>query len=500
MSRKVFAIAIIVVCTFTCVAAQEKSELERRAETEAAAGKNVSARSLWLRAYEADVAKGQTAQGVDCGIKAAALYHGEKQYQEAFDLLRQMDQAIVTDRKLSAAAVASCRYKVVRERLAMYLRMHRSGPAAEQLEIMERHANASGDDSIRNDFLYNKAIFHYAFGQDAKGNAIFREMAQRLTAQKEYDKVETVYKTLIANSRKSGNANMVAQAYEGYVAWKDSASAMDAADERAALQAQIAAGEATISEKDATLSSRQRLIGVLSTIATALGIGAVVLLLLLLRAFVVTRSQKRSLRLANEAIALKAHFISNIAQLVGPTLEKLDARQAEVKALRDFTEHIQTLTALETTNAETVTTEETQLQPFCQKLTEQMRERMRPGVSVKTDVPNMSAKLNREYVGHILSHLLDNAAAYTPDGGNIHLDCKKRGPHKLQFIVSNTGPVIEKERQENVFIPFAEVKDLSTGDGLGLPICRQMAVLMKGELSVNPEFTKGTQFVLNLHL
>ena len=43
------------------------------------------------------------------------------------------------------------------------------------------------------------------------------------------------------------------------------------------------------------------------------------------------------------------------------------------------------------------------------------------------------------------------------------MDFKKRGAHKFQFIVSNTGPVIPEEKREDVFKPFLEVKDLTTG-------------------------------------
>ena len=65
--------------------------------------------------------------------------------------------------------------------------------------------------------------------------------------------------------------------------------------------------------------------------------------------------------------------------------------------------------------------------------------------------------------------------------------------------MSNTGEPIAEEQREEVFKPFREVRDLTKGDGLGLPICRQMALKMKGDLDIDPQFTKGTRFVLDLH-
>ena len=130
---------------------------------------------------------------------------------------------------------------------------------------------------------------------------------------------------------------------------------------------------------------------------------------------------------------------------------------------------------------------------------DQIRDKVKPDVTLTVNVPKMNAIINKEYVSHILLHLLNNAAIYTPAGGKIWLDFKKRGAHAHQFLVSNTGETIPEEMRENVFKPFLEIKDLTTGDGLGLPICKQMAQNMNGDLDIDPEFTKGTRFVLNLH-
>ncbi|MBQ8936587.1 MAG: ATP-binding protein, partial [Bacteroidaceae bacterium] len=69
-----------------------------------------------------------------------------------------------------------------------------------------------------------------------------------------------------------------------------------------------------------------------------------------------------------------------------------------------------------------------------------------------------------------------------------------------QFIVSNTGSAIPEEKREDVFKPFLEIHDLTEGDGLGLPICRQMALCMNGDLNIDPQFTRGTRFVLDLQV
>ena len=419
-------------------------------------------------------------------------------YKEAFDNLREMDHAIATNRQLNASQRAAEHYKVSRGRWSMYVKMRRPAQAKEHLDKMEHFAALSKDVATENDMLYNKAIHYYTFGQDAKGNVAFREMAAKLTASGDYDRVDEVYQTLIANGRRSGSANMVAQAYSGYVAWKDSTSALKFAAETTALKQQIADGQALIAKKDKKLSSRQYIIIGLWTLVIILAAILAAGTLALLRLLHLTRKQKKTIRMANESNALKAHFISNISAQLTPTLQKLDDSQTEVRALQRFVAHIQTLSELESQPGESVEMEDTMLPSFCEALVTEIKPQVRTGVSVTVDVPRMSAPINKEYVGHVLSHLLHNAVKYTPEDGQIRLEFKKRSAHKYQFLVSNTGSTIPEEQRENVFKPFLEVRDLTQVDGLELPICQLMAAKMNGEITIDPEFTKGTRFILTL--
>jgi signal transduction histidine kinase len=499
MSKKVFVLLLSVFfcCGIVCAQETKKSELQQRAEADSEKGNIASARFHFIRAFEDYANKGQTKQGVECGVKATAMYYKENYYKEAFDLLRRIDQTIIANEK-SAVNKAALHYLVTKERMQMYMKLHRPSSVKEQLDIMESQANTSGDESVKNDLLYNKAVYYYSFGQNAQGNAVFKEMASKLTAQKEYGKVDEVYKTLIANARRSNNANMVAQSYSNYLAWKDSTDALKHADEIGALKKQIADNEASISEKDSSLTTRQAIIIGLCILAAALAAALVIGGIILMRFILLTRKQKKTIRIANENNALKAKFISNISAQLDPTLQKLDNSQPEVKALMDFSEHIQTLSKLEN-STEPVELEDTQIPKFCEALMDQIRDKVKSSVTLTVNAPNMSAPIHKEYVSHILSHLLENAAEYTPAGGTICLEFKKRGAHAQQFLVSDTGEGIPEEKREDVFKPFLEVKDLTTGDGLGLPICRQMALKMNGDLDIDPAFTKGTRFVLNLH-
>ena len=170
-----------------------------------------------------------------------------------------------------------------------------------------------------------------------------------------------------------------------------------------------------------------------------------------------------------------------------------------MKALLEFSSHIQTLSELENKDSSDIELEDVAVPQFCESLMDQIRNKVQQDVNLTVNASNMSAKINKEYVSHILLHLLSNAAEFTPAGGTIALEFKKRGPHSYQFLVSDTGEGIPEEKREDIFKPFLEIRDLTTGDGLGLPICKQMALKMNGDLDIDPKFTKGTRFVLDLH-
>ena len=96
MNNKV--VSLIFSFLFCCILAfaqeSQQSSLQQRAEAEGAKGNVAAARFNYIRAYEDYAAKGQLRKGVECAVKATALYYRENLYKEAFDLLRRVDQNI----------------------------------------------------------------------------------------------------------------------------------------------------------------------------------------------------------------------------------------------------------------------------------------------------------------------------------------------------------------------------------------------------------------------
>ena len=172
LNKRFFIILLSVFLGCISLMAQ-KSELHQRAEAEDAKHNVANARSLYIRAFEGYVSKGQIDEGVACGVKATALYYKENLWNEAFDFLRSVDQHISAS-KTTPANKAALHYQTTKERLQMYIKLRKSESAMNQVKTMEGYANQSGNESLRNDLLYQKAIYHYTFGQTTQGNAVFK--------------------------------------------------------------------------------------------------------------------------------------------------------------------------------------------------------------------------------------------------------------------------------------------------------------------------------------
>jgi signal transduction histidine kinase len=95
----------------------------------------------------------------------------------------------------------------------------------------------------------------------------------------------------------------------------------------------------------------------------------------------------------------------------------------------------------------------------------------------------------------VVSNLLDNAFAWTPDGGRIALELAAENG-TIAVTVSDSGPGIGPVERERIFRPFWS--RAGDGTGLGLPIARELAHALGGELGLDSELGKGSRFELRL--
>ena len=108
-------------------------------------------------------------------------------------------------------------------------------------------------------------------------------------------------------------------------------------------------------------------------------------------------------------------------------------------------------------------------------------------------------------IRQVILNLMNNAIKFT-DGGTVTLTVKvtQRREEKAKLFVSvrDTGQGIRQEDLQKLFDAFTQVDIKKNrgkeGTGLGLAISRQLVELMGGELQVESEYGKGSEFFFAL--
>ncbi|HET9166500.1 MAG TPA: ATP-binding protein [Candidatus Angelobacter sp.] len=104
-------------------------------------------------------------------------------------------------------------------------------------------------------------------------------------------------------------------------------------------------------------------------------------------------------------------------------------------------------------------------------------------------------------VSQILRNFISNAIKFTPQG-EIKISAEMSGSGSVLFEVTDTGIGIPPEHLETVFQEFSQVEnplqERYRGTGLGLPLCRKMALLLGGKVWVKSELGHGSSFYVEL--
>ncbi len=115
--------------------------------------------------------------------------------------------------------------------------------------------------------------------------------------------------------------------------------------------------------------------------------------------------------------------------------------------------------------------------------------------------PPITLRGDHDKVLQILINLLSNAIKFTPEGGELTIDCLD-GPDGVLIRVCDTGIGIPADKLESIFEPFVQVKvgalGAGVGVGLGLAISRTLARDMHGDLTVQSTLGEGARFILTL--
>ena len=455
--------------------------------------------NVHLKAYNTRFAAQQYLPAAQSMAEAAAVCNEAHNYEGSFRLLSNFDRAL-SGAGVSADSLPAVRYTIEKARYDTYRHFHSHANALKSLTKMGQYARKAGSKEIDSDMLFNEAQYYYSVGQDAKGDICISRLIKEFDNSNDYEAADKAYQAIIDRAVKSGDAKIVGHTYQNYMHWTDSIEAATADTQLAKVKKAYAAAQQTIEEKDGTIAART---GWIVTFAVLFGIavaGLVIGAILYLRILAKNRRLKKAVQAADAQSAAKSAILHNMSAQMGPTLERLDQSDPAVRNLRGYVARIGELSDVENSNPDIKDSlQEVNLDTFCETLAAEVRPKLKPHVIITLSGTKSYARINPDEVRKILTHLLENAAKHTPEGGKITLTYKKRGAKINQFIVSDSGPGVPEEERATLFTAFSSQSDLAEGDRLGLPICALRAEKINGTLELDPAVSSGASFILTIH-
>lgn len=123
-------------------------------------------------------------------------------------------------------------------------------------------------------------------------------------------------------------------------------------------------------------------------------------------------------------------------------------------------------------------------------------------ITINTDIePGLKIQANKNRIMQLILNLVDNSIKYSPEGSWVLIKAYCSGP-KTIISVKDSGIEIPPEHLSRIFERFYRVdKGRSRslgGTGLGLSIVKHIVNLYNGEISVQSEPGKGTEFTITL--
>jgi len=453
-----------------------------------------------VKAYNSQVASHQYTPASKSAAKAAEACVAARNYNGALQLLSGLER-VMTERHVSSDSLPVPYYNIAKARYGVYSALKNNAQAEGALRKMADYARKAKSKEIATDMLFTEAKFYYAVGNNTQGDRCIARLIKQYESSSDYSAANKAYKELIAKAVSSGDAVLVDRTYEQYIRWSDSIEAAREASELKKVTSEKALADETIAKKDSTIATRTSLMAIF----IVLFLSAVALLAV--GTFFYQRIRRKNRRIAQEKAeadrrsAEKSAMMQNMSSSIEPALERLgtaDPGNPAVDDIRRYVRKVEEFSEVDAAPALAEGVEQVNLETFLGAIVDEFRPNLQPGATIRVEGARGYAALPAEEVRKILEYLVDNAVKFTPKGGKVVVTYKKRSATVSQFIVSDNGPGIPQEEREDLFKAFNASRDISDGDGLGLPICARRAEKIGGSLTIDPD-SKGATFILTVH-
>jgi two-component system, NtrC family, sensor histidine kinase KinB len=118
-------------------------------------------------------------------------------------------------------------------------------------------------------------------------------------------------------------------------------------------------------------------------------------------------------------------------------------------------------------------------------------------IEIEPHLPRV--EVSRVRIDQVFANFLSNAVKYSPSGSTITLSARREGARIVRFAVKDEGAGIPKEMRRRIFDKFFRIsKSGDEGAGLGLSIAREIVLAHGGNIGVESEEGKGSEFFFTL--
>ncbi len=183
----------------------------------------------------------------------------------------------------------------------------------------------------------------------------------------------------------------------------------------------------------------------------------------------------------------------------------MNIAESETEHLFTLTNKILTISKLENHKLEMNKTE-VELTPIIEKLTEKFKAKSQKAVNFITDIKAETAYADAEYLGEVLSNLIDNAIKYSKESVEINITAEESERYTILKVRDN-GLGISEADQRIIFQKYERAaaakrsrKNGASGFGLGLNFVDQVIKAHEGRIFVNSTEGEFTEFTIYLPL
>ena len=138
------------------------------------------------------------------------------------------------------------------------------------------------------------------------------------------------------------------------------------------------------------------------------------------------------------------------------------------------------------------------LNDLIRKVQEEQQGKIPAPIELRVNLPQNPVILEGDSfrMEQVLCNLINNASKFTKEA-SIEIGLEQK-PDEISIYVRDTGIGISPEQQEKIFDRFYRVDHFTKGNGLGLPICKEIIQRFQGSITLKSELGVGTTFFITL--